>query len=54
MISGGSCKSADIARMKAALEPDLTVTPVEDRALIALQGPRAEDALARPRAGHVT
>ncbi len=47
VVVNAACKSADIARMRAGLEPDLTVTPVEDRALIALQGPKAEAALSR-------
>ena len=46
MVVNAACKEADIARLKAALEPDLTVTPFTDRALIALQGPAAEAALA--------
>ena len=35
-------KEADIAAMKAALEPQVTVTELTDRALLALQGPSAE------------
>ncbi|SHH17193.1 aminomethyltransferase [Cognatiyoonia sediminum] len=46
MVVNAACKDADIARLKAALEPVLTVTPITDRALIALQGPLAEVALA--------
>lgn len=46
VVVNAACKGADIARMKAALEPDLTVTPLADRALIAVQGPAAEAALA--------
>ena len=46
VVVNAACKDADIARIRAALEPGLTVTPVEDRALIALQGPSAETALA--------
>lgn len=45
MVVNAACKDADIARLKAALEPALTVTPITDRALIALQGPSAEAAL---------
>ncbi|TNF57631.1 MAG: glycine cleavage system aminomethyltransferase GcvT [Rhodobacteraceae bacterium] len=41
VVVNAACKEADIARMKAALEPGLTVTPVPDRALIAVQGPQA-------------
>jgi aminomethyltransferase len=46
VVVNAACKSADIARMKAALEPALTVTPVTDRALLALQGPMAQTVLA--------
>lgn len=46
VVVNAACKEADIARMKAALEPALSVTEVTDRALIALQGPGAEAALA--------
>jgi len=45
VVVNAACKASDIARMKAALEPDLTVTEVTDRALIALQGPAAERVL---------
>ncbi|WP_299297879.1 glycine cleavage system aminomethyltransferase GcvT [uncultured Tateyamaria sp.] len=41
-----ACKHTDIAKLKAALEPGLTVAEVTDRALLALQGPAAEEALA--------
>jgi aminomethyltransferase len=46
VVVNAACKGADIARMKAALEPDVTVTPITDRALIALQGPTAAAAVA--------
>ncbi len=45
VVVNAACKGTDIARMKAALEPDITVTPITDRALIALQGPGAESVL---------
>lgn len=45
VVVNAACKEADIARMKAALEPAITVEVIEDRALIALQGPAAEQAL---------
>lgn len=41
VVVNAACKDADIARMKAALEPEVTVTALTDRALIAVQGPRA-------------
>ncbi|WP_146345857.1 glycine cleavage system aminomethyltransferase GcvT [Falsiphaeobacter marinintestinus] len=45
VVVNAACKAQDIANMKAALEPDIRVTPVEDRALLALQGPAAEAVL---------
>ena len=40
--------AADIARLRAGLEPQgVTVRPLTDRALLALQGPEAEAVLAR-------
>lgn len=47
VVVNAACKQADIARMKAVLEPDVTVEVIEDRALLALQGPHAETVLAR-------
>lgn len=47
VVVNAACKVADVSRMKAALEPAVTVEVIEDRALIALQGPKAEAALAR-------
>lgn len=46
VVVNAACKLADIARMRAALEPEVSVTYVEDRALLALQGPAAEGVLA--------
>lgn len=47
MVVNAACADDDIARLKWGLEPlGISVTPVTDRALIALQGPKAEDALA--------
>ena len=47
VVVNAACKQADVARMKAALEPrGITVTHVTDRALLALQGPAAESVLA--------
>lgn len=45
MVVNAACKTSDIAHMKAALEPELSVTEVTDRALLALQGPAAEAVL---------
>lgn len=46
VVVNAACKDADIARMKAALEPEILVTAITDRALIAVQGPGAEAAIA--------
>lgn len=45
VVVNAACKDADIARMKSALEPGITVTEVTDRALLALQGPEAQTVL---------
>ncbi|MGJ8615684.1 MAG: glycine cleavage system aminomethyltransferase GcvT [Sulfitobacter sp.] len=45
VVVNAACKDADIARLKAALEPEITVTAITDRALIAVQGPGAEAAV---------
>ena len=45
VVVNAACKEADIARMTETLQPALSVTPVTDRALIALQGPASEAAL---------
>ncbi|MEO1555409.1 MAG: glycine cleavage system aminomethyltransferase GcvT [Pseudomonadota bacterium] len=45
VVVNAACKEADIAHMKAALEPDLLVAEITDRALVALQGPAAEGVL---------
>ncbi len=41
VVVNAACKAADIAHMKSHLEPDVTVTEITDRALLALQGPAA-------------
>lgn len=45
VVVNAACKSADIAHMKANLEPAVQVMPITDRALLALQGPSAEAVL---------
>ncbi|MGB7316864.1 MAG: glycine cleavage system aminomethyltransferase GcvT [Planktotalea sp.] len=52
VVVNAACKEADIAHMQAQLG-DVTVEPVTDRALLALQGPSAEAVLSAldPRAG---
>ena len=48
MVVNAACKAADIAHMKAKLEPlGVTVEPLADRALLALQGTEAAAVLAR-------
>ncbi|MDF3414521.1 glycine cleavage system aminomethyltransferase GcvT [Sulfitobacter sp. M57] len=55
VVVNAACKEADIARMRAGLAPDVTVTELADRALIALQGPKAADVVAEmdPRAAEM-
>jgi len=50
VVVNAACKDADLAHMKAHL-PDCDVTLLDDRALIALQGPRAEAVLTELWAG---
>jgi len=45
VVVNAACKVDDIAHMRASM-PDVSVTEVTDRALLALQGPRAEVVLA--------
>lgn len=47
VVVNAACKAADIAHMQAHLSATTEVVPVTDRALLALQGPAAEAALAR-------
>lgn len=46
LVVNAACKQNDVARMRAALEPEVTVKLLENRALLALQGPEAEKVLA--------
>ena len=47
LVVNAACKAADIAHLKAALEPrGITVEHLTNRALLALQGPQAEAVLA--------
>lgn len=45
MVVNGACKDADFSYMKANLPADCTAHLHDDRALLALQGPKAEAAL---------
>ena len=47
VVVNAACKEADIAHMQAHLAGVCEVIPVTDRALLAVQGPKAEAALAR-------
>lgn len=47
VVVNAACKGADIAHMTSHLSGVCDVIPVTDRALLALQGPQAEAALAR-------
>lgn len=47
LVINAACKEADIAHMKANLKGDVQLTVIEDRALMALQGPKAAEVLAR-------
>ncbi|SEP78219.1 glycine cleavage system aminomethyltransferase GcvT [Thalassovita taeanensis] len=46
VVVNAACKEADIAHLRDNLPEDITVEVIEDRALLALQGPLAEDVLA--------
>lgn len=46
VVVNGACKDNDYAIIAAALEGEATVTRLEDRALLALQGPKAAAVLA--------
>ena len=45
VVVNAGCRGDDIAHMRAHLEPEFTVEELTDRALLALQGPAAVDAL---------
>jgi aminomethyltransferase len=47
LVVNAACKAADIAHLKAGLKGDARLAELTDRALIALQGPKAADVLAR-------
>jgi aminomethyltransferase len=47
LVVNAACKAQDIAHMRANLPDHVTVTEITDRALLALQGPKAEAALKR-------
>lgn len=47
LVVNAACKEADEAHLRAHLSDDCTIDSLQDRALIALQGPKAEAALAK-------
>ncbi|MEO6031490.1 MAG: glycine cleavage system aminomethyltransferase GcvT [Burkholderiaceae bacterium] len=51
LVVNAACKAADTRHLVTHIGHRCTVQPLPDRALLALQGPRAADALARLNAG---
>lgn len=51
VVVNAACKDADVAHMKAHLSDVCDVELIEDRALIAIQGPRAHDVVPQMWAG---
>ncbi|HYB09414.1 MAG TPA: glycine cleavage system aminomethyltransferase GcvT [Alphaproteobacteria bacterium] len=47
VVVNAACKADDISHLKRGLEGGARIEPLEDRALLALQGPAAADVLAR-------
>ncbi|XOZ33973.1 glycine cleavage system aminomethyltransferase GcvT [Halomonadaceae bacterium KBTZ08] len=47
LVVNAACRSEDIAHLRAGLPSGVSLTEMTDRALIALQGPKAEEALAK-------
>jgi aminomethyltransferase len=47
LVVNAACKLADVEHLKRGLEPAVAVTPLLDRALLALQGPAAVSVLGR-------
>lgn len=47
LVVNAACKEQDIAHMRAHLPAGLSLTELTDRALVALQGPKAAEVLAR-------
>ena len=54
LVVNAACKQADIAHLRAALPKSIAVEYLEDRALLALQGPRAAEVLERLAPGAAT
>lgn len=47
VVINAACKQADFAHLKTHLAPGITARLIEDRALVALQGPKAAEAMAK-------
>lgn len=47
LVVNAGCRDADLAHLRAGLEPEVRVTELVDRALLALQGPAAVTVLSR-------
>jgi len=47
LVVNAACKEQDVAHLRRHLAGDCTVTPLEDRALLALQGPQAAAVMGR-------
>lgn len=47
LVINAACKAADVAHLQAGLRGDASVEELTERALLALQGPRAAEVLAR-------
>lgn len=47
VVVNAGCRDADLAHLRASLEPGIQITELADRALLALQGPAAAAILAR-------
>ena len=45
VVLNAACKDSDIVHLRTLLEPDISIEVIEDRALIALQGPASEAVL---------
>src|SRR3546814_19116578 len=54
LVVNAGCKEADIAYLKQNLEGDVRLSELADRALVALQGPKAAAVLARLAPGAET
>ena len=45
VVLNAACKDSDIVHLRTLLEPDISIEVIENRALIALQGPASEAVL---------